>query len=144
MKTVKIEEKGNEVVRKLAKKFRTSKKEMVNMVLENLTEDDVLRIQTKDRAVGVSVGYKDEDEDDEIEFEGYNEYGEEIEEEEDEPEEEIKEENIPPIERIDFKALEKKRATLRTEAMRKGITHPMEIDRYVISRLDEENGDTQD
>lgn len=96
MKTVKVEEKGNEVLRKLAKKFRISKKEMVNMVLENLTEEDVLMIQRRDRAVGVSVGVEEEDDDDDkIEFEGYDEDGNEIDEDDEQEYEEEDEEEKP-------------------------------------------------
>jgi len=123
MKTIKIEEKGNDVLEGLAKRSRMSKKQMVNMILENLTQSDVEMFRRRDQGVeeelgGIQLNPENmEDEDwEEIEFEDDNDY-----------EDEAEEETILQ----DFSPAEKKRQQLKLDAIKMGFVSEDEIDLFV-------------
>ena len=123
MKTIKIEEKGNDVLEGLAKRSRMSKKQMVNMILENLTQSDVEMFRRRDQGVeeelgGIQLNPENmEDEDwEEIEFEDDNDY-----------EDEAEEETILQ----DFSPAEKKRQQLKLDAIKMGFVSEEEIDLFV-------------
>ena len=123
MKTIRIEEKGNNVLEKLAKRSRMSKKQMVNMILENLTQSDVEMFRRKDQGVEeesengvIWAGGKNEDDEEweEIEFE---------EDDDEEYEEEFVVVKISPA--------EKKKQQLKLDAIKMGFVSEEEIDLFV-------------
>ncbi len=123
MKSVKIEEKGDLIVKKLAKKDRMSIKELVNMVLENLTHDDVVMFRERDQGVTtkrvIDESYKIESEEDEEE-----ELDVEWEEEDDEDSEE-------DYEVEGFSPSEITRKRLELDAIKANIISKEEIEGYV-------------
>jgi len=123
MKTIKIEEKGNDVLEGLAKRSRMSKKQMVNMILENLTQSDVEMFRRRDQGVIEEPkseviwngGENEDDEDYEIEFEeGGDDY-------DFEAEQEVEE----------FSPAEKKKQQLKLDAIKMGFVSEEEIDLFV-------------
>jgi len=123
MKTIKVDEKADKNLKKIAKMFGMSKKSCLNMILENLDENDMLMLPRRNiNPTSDSTEYSgniefepEDDEDYEIEFEeGGDDYDFEAE---------------PEVEEIS--PAEKKKQQLKLDAIKMGFVSEDEIDLFV-------------
>ena len=129
MKSIRLEEGADLKLKELAKEFRMSKKNMVNMILENLNASDVEMFQKRDRGGIPDVEVEnDEGEWDVIEFEDDDD-----EEEENPYEDEAEEHTIDQ----EFSPAEIKRKQLELAAIKAGFVSNQEREDY----MDEASGD---
>ena len=133
MRTVKLEEKTALNKEKVTKGFGMSKKGAVNLVLRNLSRDDIFMYMKRESGVIFESPKADEDEDwDEIEFDDDDNNDVEFEEEGDEEEERGYFDGAVRV--VDLKEknpAERRTSQLKLDAMKAGFVTEEEIDLYV-------------